>query len=72
MVTAKKTKLTYIFEVIDVVCKAVKLDGISLALASRYSEYPGKSAVQIIVLGGPYYDQLEEFQRYIFPPRIMR
>ena len=65
VVTAKKKKPTCTLEVKDAVYKAVKRDGMSLSLAHIASVFGisgGKSAVQKIVLGGPY-DQLVGFQR---------
>ena len=71
VVTAKKKRSAYTFEVKDAVYKAVKRDGMSLAhAASAFQISGGKSAVQNIVLGGPY-DELVGFQRCRFTSHIM-
>ena len=72
VVTAKKKRSAYTFEVKNAVYKVVKRDGVSLAYAASafFGISGGKSAVQNIVLGGPY-NQLVEFQRCRFTSHIM-
>ena len=54
VVTAKKKRSAYIFEVKDAEYKTIKRDGMSLAHAtSVFGISGGKSAVQNILLGGP-------------------
>ena len=71
VVTAKKKRPAYTFEVKDAVHKAVKRDGMSLAhAASVFSISGGKSPVPNIVFAGPY-NQLVGFQFCRFTSHIM-
>ena len=71
IVTAKKKRSSYTFEVNDAVYEVIKRDGIRLAhAASVFGISGGKSQFRKNVLGGRYH-QLVGFQRCRFTSHIM-